>query len=389
MSIRYRLLFTMIALSSVAVVVCSLLAYANGRISLRAAALRQLAGIRRSRAYAVESFFRQVRDHCDSLSDDRMFIEGMQQFSKAYGALNATGDLGPQRGKVLRFYQEIFLPDVEKYMSLRKAPSDYLPQSDTAYLLQHRYVVPQSSIPKDEERSHVRAITDAYARVHAKYDPPIRKLASQFGYDDLLLIDLTDLQIVYSVAKNPDFGTSLNAGPYRDTPLANIVRQAAVSEDRDAVFTADFTRYEPAKGNPAAFVATPIFDASTRVGVFAMQLSTAEIDRVISGNRGWRKDGLGETGSLEIIGPDHLMRSTSRTFIEHPEQVLSALRSRGVPEKEVRRMKAHGTTILVTTVFSTAVDEGIQGREGTVIESGLFGNSSYVSFMPLWISGLR
>jgi class 3 adenylate cyclase len=232
-------------------------------------------------------------------------------------------------------------------------------------------------------------MTDLYTRVHAKYDRPIRKLASQFGYDDLLLIELANLQIVYSVAKNPDFGTSLRAGPYRDTPLANIVRQAAVTEDRDAVFTADFTRYEPARGNPAAFVATPIFDGPTRVGVFAMQLSIAEIDRAISGNRGWSKDGLGETGGLEIIGSDHLMRSTSREFIEHPEQVLSVLRSRGVPGKEIRRMKAYGTTILVTTVSSTAVDEGIQGREGTVIESGLFGDSDFVSFMPLKIPGLR
>jgi class 3 adenylate cyclase len=379
----------MIALSSVAVFVCSLLAYRNARTSLRSAAIRQLTGIRRSRAYAIESFFRRVRDHCDSLSDDRMFVEGMQQFSKAYAALNASGDLGPERANVLRFYERIFLPEVEKYMSLKKARSDYFPQTDAAYLLQDRYVVRQSRVASDAARSHVRPMTDPYARVHTKYDLPIRKLASQFGYDDLLLIELTNLQIVYSTAKNTDFGTSLRSGPYRDTPLANIVRQAAVSEDRDAVFTADFTRYEPAKGNPAAFVATPIFDGPLRVGVFAMQLSTTEIDRVISGNRGWSKDGLGKTGDLEIVGSDHLMRSTSRKFIEHPEEVLSALQSRGVPEKEIRRMKAYGTTILVTTVPSRAVDEGIQGREGTIVESGLFGNSSFVSFMPLQIPGLR
>jgi methyl-accepting chemotaxis protein len=167
-----------------------------------------------------------------------------------------------------------------------------------------------------------------YSSVYAKYDAPIRKLAKQFGYDDLLLIELTNLQIVYSVAKNPDFGTSLKGGPYRDTLLANIVRQAAVTQDRDALFTADFRRYEPAKGNAAAFIATPIFDGPTRVGVLAIQLSSAEIDRAISGNRGWRNDGLGETGDLEIIGRDHLMRSTARKFIEHPEYVSRVLPSR-------------------------------------------------------------
>src|SRR3954454_19385475 len=158
MSIRYRLLFTMIALSSVAVIVCSLLAYRNARISLRSATIRQLSGIRRSRAYAVESFFHQLRDHCDSLSDDRMFVEGMRQFSRAYTALNAIGDLGPQRANVQRFYEEIFLPEVEKYEPLRKARVDYLPHNDAAYLLQDRYVVRQPRVANQAEGSRVRAL---------------------------------------------------------------------------------------------------------------------------------------------------------------------------------------------------------------------------------------
>jgi class 3 adenylate cyclase len=358
-------------------------------MGLRAATVRQLAGIRRSRAYAVESFFDQVRDHCDSLSDDRMFVEGMQQFSKAFKTLKATGDLGPQRANVLRFYEGTFLPEVEKYEPLRKPRADYLPQIDAAYLLQDRYVVRQRTVANQAAGSRVRATTDAYERVHAKYDEPIHKLASQFGYDDLFLVELSNLQIVYSVAKNPDFGTSLKGGPYRDTPLATIVQRAALSEDRNAVFTADFTRYEPARGNVAAFAATPIFDGSMRAGVFVVQISVAELDRVASGNRGWSKDGLGETGDVEIVGPDHLMRSTSRRFIEYRERYSNALRSHGVPEKEIGRVNAYGTTILVTTPFSTAIDQGLLGREGTVVESSLFGHPSLVSFMPLSISGLR
>lgn len=117
--------------------------------------------------------------------------------------------------------------------------------------------------------------------------------ANQFGYDDLFLVELTNLQIVYSVAKNPDFGASLKGGPYRDTPLATIVQRPALSEDRNAVFTADFTRYEAARGNVAAFAATPIFDRSMRAGVFVVQISVAELDRVVSGNRGWSKDRVG------------------------------------------------------------------------------------------------
>src|SRR3954451_7664393 len=110
MSIRNRLLLTMIALTSVAVFVCSLLAYHSARQSLRNAAIRQLAGIRRSRADTVESLFERVRHDTDSLSDDRMFVDGVKQFSKPYTELNVTPD--PKRhADVLRFYEEIFLPE--------------------------------------------------------------------------------------------------------------------------------------------------------------------------------------------------------------------------------------------------------------------------------------
>src|SRR5206468_5402091 len=138
----------------------------------------------------------------------------------------------------------------------------------------------------------------------------------QFGYYDLLLVHPDDLRVIYSSAHNPDFGTSLSMGPYRDTALAGIAARGMTSSDPEAVFVADYSLYKPVKGAPAAFVASPISDGPSRVGTFVMQISTAEIDRVVSGNQAWEKDGLGKTGGVEIVGPDHLMRSTSRRFIE-------------------------------------------------------------------------
>lgn len=93
--------------------------------------------------------------------------------------LKATGDLGPQRANVVRFYEKTFLPDLEKYEPLSKPRADYFPQLDAAYLLQDRYVVRQPTVASQAAGNRVRAMTDAYDRVHAKYDEPIHKLASQ------------------------------------------------------------------------------------------------------------------------------------------------------------------------------------------------------------------
>src|SRR4051794_6602155 len=178
MSIRNRLLVTMIALTSTAVIVCSLLAYHSARQSLRSAAIRQLAGIRRSRADTVESLFERVRHDTDSLSDDRMFVEGVKQFSNAYAALNVTPD--PKRhANVVHFYEDSFLPEVQKYMSLPKPNANYLPHTEVGYLLQDRYVVGKSNTDTLSE-TDVGETSDWYSRVHSKYDAPIRKLVKQF-----------------------------------------------------------------------------------------------------------------------------------------------------------------------------------------------------------------
>ncbi len=284
------------------------------------------------------------------------------------------------------WYEQSYLPAVGRFMILNKPPSAYLPTGTAAYWLQNQFVLPRDRAATIAEFSGFGA---AYHRVHAKYDSPLRKLIGQFGYDDLLLVHPKDLRVLYSAAHNPDFGTSLSVGPYRDTPLASIVTRAMASLDPEAVFVADYSHYTPLKGAPAAFVASPICDGPSRVGTFVMQISTAEIDRVVSGNREWEKDGLGKTGDVEIVGPDRLMRSTARRFIEHPESYLKRLEQEAGAKGEINQVRAFGTTILATKVSLAAVQKGLEGQEGTIVERGPDGHEQIVSFMPLRLPGLN
>ena len=114
---------------------------------------------------------------------------------------------------------------------------------------------------------------------------------------------------MYSALKKPDFGTTLIRGPYKGTALARAFESCRDSADADPVCLTDFAAYEPSMGAPAAFMASPIDDRNKRVGVLAFELSLDEIDRVVSGNNGWEKDGLGKSGDSGIVGPDFLMRT--------------------------------------------------------------------------------
>ena len=78
-------------------------------------------------------------------------------------------------------------------------------------------------------------------------------------------------------------------------------------------------------GAPAAFIASPIFDGDEFIGVLGLQVPVDEINRVMTGNNNWAKDGLGRSGEAYLVGADSAMRSVSRFLVEDPAGYLETL----------------------------------------------------------------
>jgi class 3 adenylate cyclase len=158
----------------------------------------------------------------------------------------------------------------------------------------------------------------------------------------------------------------------------------------DDVFFSDFEPYEASHGEPTQYVASPIFDGSERLGILALQLSTDAIDDRVTGRRGWQKDGLGATGQTVIVGPQYLVRTDLRDFLEDPERFLADQKSRGVPEEVLNRIRTYKTTILQAEIKLPSTIAALEGKEGTTIEKSIYGNQmGLASYMPLQIKGLH
>jgi class 3 adenylate cyclase len=133
-----------------------------------------------------------------------------------------------------------------------------------------------------------------------------------------------------------------------------------------------------------------IFDRQKRLGILALQISTEHIEDVVSGQRNWQRDGLGQTGRSNIIGPDYLLRTNSRSFLEDPEKFVAQLKADGVPAEKIERIQAHNSTILQAGIRLPSVTAALEGKEGWAIEQSPFGPTlSLVSYMPLNIQGLH
>jgi len=145
-----------------------------------------------------------------------------------------------------------------------------------------------------------------YSKLHAKYHPWIRTFTLGKGYHDVFLFDL-DGNLIYSVYKEPDFATNLISGEWKDTNLGVIFREAVSASDGTANSFTDYAAFEPAHGDPASFIAKPVFEDGKKIGVLALMMPADVINTLMQAS-----DGLGETGEVLLVGSDDLMRADSR-----------------------------------------------------------------------------
>ena len=389
LSIRHKLLLAFLAAGLTGVLVAGVLGYQSGKRSLIQAAMNQLTGVRRSKAYQIESYFRNIRSHVRTLGENRMMIDAMRGFGGAFAKLDRNPGGPEMRTSVRAYYRDVYLPSLHRLMPQRDLIEEVLPVTNGAFYLQEKYIVENL-----EPHGRKYLLEDAgdgtdYTRIHSKYHRSLTRLAEEFGYNDLYFVSADREQIVYSVQKRVDFGTNLVVGPYKDSGLATVVADARNSSDANAIFLSDFQAWGPSLGAPAAFVAGPIYDDGVKIGVLAIQISNNEIDDVVSGHKGWERDGLGRTGDSGIVGPDYLMRSNSRIFLQEPDRAISLLQARNIPQLTIDRIRAYNTTVLQQEVRLPSVQEALAGREGTRIQISSAGRESLVSYMPLKIPGLQ
>jgi class 3 adenylate cyclase len=389
-SIRYKLFSLLLLLAISAFVVTGTIAYIKYLYGLRKNVADQLSAVTRSKQFQIDSYYRTIHNHVMTLSEDRMFIDAMREFRRAYRKLNAAPVPEDVLNAVRKDYQEHFYPEIQELDVARSRFEDYLPITPAAFQLQFLYIV-KNPYPQGR-RFEMETANDGsdYSRIHAKYHVRFRRIIDKFGYYDLYLIDYETGRIVYDVDKDRDFATSLTNGPYSNSNLAKITKESLATDNPDDVFLSDFEPYEASKGQPTQYVASPIFDGQVRLGVFALQLSTAAIEDVATGRHGWEKDGLGKTGGTAIIGGDYLLRTNARPYLEDPEGFLAQLKGKGISEKILNRIRTYKTTILQVPVNSPSVTAALEGKEGTAIERVLIGTGyNFVSYMPLRIEGLR
>ena len=90
-------------------------------------------------------------------------------------------------------------------------------------------------------------------------------------------------------------------------------------------------------------------------------------------------------GETYLVGPDGLMRSDSRLFLEDPQAYKRAVVQAGTPPDVADRAIRLGGTTLVQPVASEATRAADRGQSGTLITTDYLGHESLQAYAPLVI----
>jgi len=348
----------------------------EGERALGARATEQLVSAREFKRMQVEALFTTFGKQIHTLAANRMVADAVRKFSTGVDAVvselgSSQAELKELRSNVRTYLKGQFLSAVRQSPGYQRRPvADYLPGRLAGVVLQAQYLTEDGNPYPVGQKAKLIANEDftTYNASHALYHPPLRKYLETFGYRDLLLVRASDDMVVYSVAKDPDFATSLASGPYAKSNLGDayrLAKEAGEKGNKDFVGLVDMADFEPSLNAPAAFVSAPVFAGYKFVGVLLFEIPVAQVDAIMLSGRRWSEVGLGETGETYLVGQDFTLRSSSRRDGEGESSVL------------VRR------------VHNQATEAALRGDSGTTKVEGEDGKAVLCAYAPIDLLGLR
>jgi len=392
MRIGPRLITNSIVISTFAVLTTVLLiggmSYTYGKHILEDQARDRLLVVRDMKATNISGYFDNIMKQSLIFSNLPSVINAMKEMDQAFTVyakeVNSKG-MDKYKDEVIKHYIDAFSQDYAKDNGgLQFDATPYLNLSnESTFALQYNYIFNNPyGIDKEEKLTYVDD-GSTYSKMHAKYHETFKELKLLFDFEDIFLVDSTNGNIVYSVAKGLDFTTSLVDGPYAKTELGKAFRKANTDDGTKAQVISEFGPYSPSNDDQSAFVATTMFDNGKKIGVLIFQLNPKRINAIMTSNNVWKDIGLGKTGESYLVDQNKRMITNSRFFVEDPQAYFDQVSALGMDAETITRIKAKNSNIGLQKLDTLGADEALKGETGFAIYKDYRGVEVLGAYEPI------
>ena len=383
-SLRSRLTRRLVGLGLVSVVLLAVVNLVVVYGLLERGAVNQLTTLRDLRADTVEQTIDGALDRVAVMGTDPGVGDALADLAAAYAELGADDIDDAQLDRLVATYSEV--TDRYDAVDAVRPPTDELvPDSAPGRYVQYQYIADNTADPRSE-------VDDAgdgsdYSSAHAQHHPFLRDLATSIGAQDVLLVDLTTTDVVYSVSKRIDLGTDVVSGPYADSGLGTVVDQlTGTSVDSAAI--ADTNFYLPDSSAPVVHIATAVRSNAEVLGVIVVVLHTDRLTEIVTSGQQWDLLGLGDTGDAYLVGPDRRLRTIPRPWFDDPDAYLDRFTDIGGDQRAAELMAFTESPVLLQPVDNEAIDAALEGDTFTGRTSNFLDRDTLASASPVDVADL-
>lgn len=393
--IFWKIFVALLCIGVVTAVTYGTLSFFIGFKTIENEAFHKLTAIRQAKASHVEHEMREIRNQVITFAEDFMVVQAMKDFKRGFAAMEKEAADAPaavERAShdLDHFYEKKFLPQLNANSQTPFYIDELRPANPAAVLLQQRYIAANPNPVGEKKQFTVAADNSLYDKVHSRYHSVFLSFLEKFGYYDIFLVDNKTGSIVYSVAKEVDFGKSFTEPLLRNANIAKAFRSGVAATGRGFSHLVDFAYYYPSYNAPASFIASPIYDGDEKIGILIFQMPTDRINSIMTNDRRWSEIGLGKSGETYLVGRDHTLRSQSRFFLENEDQYLQNLAdSTSVSREVIYKIRNLKTSIGLQPVQTPVVDKALAGESGEMVVDDYRNVRVFSSYQPLEIGDVQ
>ncbi len=390
LKIKTKVAIVMALLVFINTIIIGWMSYNSSQKSLQESVFAQLISVKATKKKSIEAYFESMENLSQSLAEDKMIIDATKDFSAAFDSMKID-EKSPEyivmQDKLKNYYSSFLEDAISKNTGLNFDGMSLFPKKAETIFLQSEFILNNQNTVGSKQLLDYGSSDIEYNKVHKIYHPGIRNTVEKFGLSDLFLIDMTG-KVVYSNFKETDFATDLVNGAGKDGNLSKAFK-SSLNAQKGKANLIDFSEYLPSYGAPAAFMSAPVYKDNLQIGVVAFQIPIDQINGVMTGNKQWKEEGLGESGETYLLGSDNKMRSTSRFLEANPEEYYKELANNGIDKKVVDRIRLNKSPILFQEMKTEAANEALGGKADNKLTLDYRNSPVLSSYEPLDIMGVK
>ncbi len=194
-------------------------------------------------------------------------------------------------------------------------------------------------------------------RMSERKDEFFNLFLNSYNLMDIYLVNLNYGHIIYSAAKNSDYGENLLHGKLKDSHLTKLYNEVKKSKKTQI---SDIKFYEPLN-YPAMFIATPVIIDDYFESVLIFQVNIREINKIMDFRKGY-----GQTQQDYLVGEDKKLRSDTfldkKSFNLSSDQTLNTLSVQKALKGEsgIENTKDYMDREVLSAYTSIEIDKGIR-----------------------------